>query len=127
MRGKQAPKRKIKADPKFSRTDVAKLINKIMQGGKKTIAQGIVYDAFEYISEKAKKDPVDVYDTAIRNISPNLEVKGKRIGGANYQVPIVVTGERKLTLAHRWLLAAARSKKGMAMSKKLGDELMSAA
>lgn len=127
MRGKQAPKRTIKPDPKFSRTDVAKLINKIMQGGKKTIAQGIVYDAFEYISEKAKKDPVDVYDTAIRNISPNLEVKGKRIGGANYQVPIVVTGERKLTLAHRWLLAAARSKKGMAMSKKLGDELMSAA
>ena len=127
MRGKQAPKRNIKPDPKFNRVDIAKLINKIMLGGKKTIAQGIVYDAFEYISEKAKKDPVDVYDTAIRNISPNLEVKGKRIGGANYQVPIVVTGERKLTLAHRWLLAAARSKKGMPMSKKLGDELMSAA
>ena len=126
MRGKQAPKRKIKADPKFSRTDVAKLINKIMQGGKKTIAQGIVYDAFEYISEKAKKDPVDVYDTAIRNVSPNLEVKGKRIGGANYQVPIVVMGDRKITLAHRWILAAARAGKGAAMSVRLGNELIAA-
>jgi small subunit ribosomal protein S7 len=126
MRGKQAPKRNIKPDPKFNRVDLAKLINKIMQGGKKTTAQGIVYDAFAYISDKAKKDPVEVYDAAMRNISPNLEVKGKRIGGANYQVPIVVTGERKLTLAHRWLLAAARSRKGMAMSKKLGEELIAA-
>lgn len=126
MRGKPAPKRNIKADPKFSRLDIAKLINKIMNNGKKTTAQSIVYDAFEYISDKTKKDPLEIYDTAMRNISPSLEVKGKRIGGANYQVPIVVSGDRKLTLAHRWLIAAAKKRKGAAMSKKLGEELMMA-
>jgi small subunit ribosomal protein S7 len=98
-----------------------------MLGGKKTIAQSIVYDAFEYISDKTKKDPLEIYDAAMRNISPSLEVKGKRIGGANYQVPIVVAGERKTTLAHRWLIAAAKKRKGAAMSKRLGEELMAAA
>ena len=127
MRGKQAPKRKILADPKFQRLDIAKLINKIMERGKKTTAQKVVYGAFEYISAKTKQDPIEVYDSAIRNISPNLEVKGKRIGGANYQVPIVVVGDRKLTLAHRWLLEAARARKGAAMAVKLGEELMAAA
>ncbi|MCB9802489.1 30S ribosomal protein S7 [Candidatus Nomurabacteria bacterium] len=127
MRGKQAPKRSIKADPKFNRLDLAKLINKIMSNGKKTVAQKIVYGAFDYISDKAKKDPIEIYDTAMRNVSPNLEVKGKRIGGANYQVPIVVTGERRLTLAHRWLIAAAKHRKGAAMSKRLGEELIAAA
>ncbi len=127
MRGKPAPKRKINPDPKFNRLDLAKLVNKIMERGKKTVAQKIIYDAFDYISEKAKQDPLEVYDSAIRNISPNLEVKGKRIGGANYQVPIVVTGDRKLILAHRWLLEAAKARKGAAMSVRLADELMSAA
>ena len=127
MRGKQAPKRQIKPDPKFQRVDIAKLINKIMERGKKTTAQKVVYGAFDYISEKTKQDPITIYDNAIRNISPNLEVKGKRIGGANYQVPIVVTGERKLVLAHRWLIEAAKARKGAAMSVKLGDELMAAA
>ncbi len=126
MRGKQAPKRKISPDPKFQRIDIAKLINKIMYGGKKTTAQKVVYDAFEYISKKTKRDALEVFDTAIRNISPNLEVKGKRIGGANYQVPIVVIGDRKLTLAYRWLLVAARARKGAAMSVRLGEELIAA-
>lgn len=127
MRGKKAPKRNIKADPKFNRIDIAKLINKIMSGGKKTTAQRVIYNAFKYISDKTKQDPLEIYDTAIRNISPNLEVKGKRIGGANYQVPIVVTGDRKLILAHRWLLEAARHRKGAAMYVRLGEELMAAA
>ena len=127
MRGKQAPKRKIEADPKFQRLDIAKLINKIMERGKKTTAQKVVYGSFEYISEKTKQDPIETYDAAMRNISPNLEVKGKRIGGANYQVPIVVVGDRKMTLAHRWLLEAARARKGIAMSAKLGEELIAAA
>lgn len=126
MRGKQAPKRNIKPDVKFNRLDLAKLINKIMSNGKKTTAQTIVYSAFDYISEKTKKDPLEVYDTALRNISPNLEVKGKRVGGANYQVPIVVTGDRRLTLAHRWLIAAAKHRKGAAMFKRLGEELIAA-
>lgn len=127
MRGKQAPKRKITPDPKFKRIDIAKLINYVMTRGKKTTAQKIIYDAFDYISEKTKQDPIGIYDAAIRNVSPNLEVKGKRIGGANYQVPIVVSGDRKLTLAYRWILEAAKGRKGAAMYKKLGDELMAAA
>ncbi|KKP89372.1 MAG: 30S ribosomal protein S7 [Parcubacteria group bacterium GW2011_GWA2_36_10] len=127
MRGKQAPKRSIAPDPKFNRLDLAKLINKIMQDGKKNTAQKIVYGAFAYISDKTKKDPIEIYESAMRNISPNLEVKGKRIGGANYQVPIVVTGERKMTLAHRWLIAAAQHRKGAAMFKRLGEELLAAA
>lgn len=127
MRGKQAPKREIKPDPKFQRVDIAKLINKMMQRGKKTTTQRVVYGAFDYISDKSKQNPLEVYDAAIRNISPNLEVKGKRIGGANYQVPIVVIGNRKLTLAHRWLIEAANARKGAAMSVRLGEELMAAA
>ena len=127
MRGKKAPKRNIKPDPKFQRADLAKFINRIMERGKKTIAQKVLYDCFEYISNKTKQDPLDIYDTAIRNVSPNLEVKGKRIGGANYQVPIVVMGDRKITLAHRWILAAARASKGAAMSVRLANELMAAA
>ncbi len=127
MRGKPVPKRVIAADPKFHRVDLAKFINKIMRRGKKTTAQSIVYGALEYISDKAKTDPLEIYDTAMRNVSPNLEVKGKRIGGANYQVPIVVTGDRKLILAHRWLIGAAKNRKGMAMHKALGEELMAAA
>ncbi len=126
MRGKKAPKRNINPDPKFQRADLAKFINRIMERGKKTIAQKVLYDCFEYISNKTKQDPLDIYDTAIRNVSPNLEVKGKRIGGANYQVPIVVMGDRKITLAHRWILAAARAGKGAAMSVRLGNELIAA-
>ncbi len=124
MRGKQAPKRKITPDPKFNRVDLSRLINLIIKNGKKTVAQNIVYKAFDYISNKTKQDPLEIYDSAIRNISPNLEVKGKRIGGANYQVPIVVMGDRKLTLAHRWILEAARSRKGASMPVCLGDELI---
>ena len=126
MRGKQAPKRVINPDPKFHRLDIAKLVNKIMQRGKKTTAEKIIYGAFDHISEKTKQDPLEIYDAAIRNVSPNLEVKGKRIGGANYQVPIVVVGDRKLILAHRWLIEAAKARKGAAMAVKLGEELIAA-
>ena len=127
MRGKQAPKRAINPDSKFHRLDIAKLINKIMQRGKKTTAEKIVYGAFDHISNKTKQDPVEIYDAAIRNVAPNLEVKGKRIGGANYQVPVVVVGDRKMLLAHRWLIEAAKARKGAAMSVKLAEELIAAA
>jgi len=126
MRGKAVSKRVIAPDPKFQRVDIAKLINKIMRRGKKTVAQKIVYNAFEYISNKTKQDPLEIYDAAVRNVSPNLEVKGKRIGGANYQVPMVVTGDRKIILTHRWLILAAQNRKGMAMHKALGEELIAA-
>ena len=127
MRGKKAPKRKIKGDPRFNRVDIAKLINKIMKKGKKTIAQRILYNAFQYISDKTKQDPLEIYDSAIRNISPVLEVKGKRIGGANYQIPIVVSGERRLILAHKWLINASKNRKGKDMATSLADELILAA
>jgi len=127
MRGKPISKRKIAADPKFNSVNIAKFINYIMRDGKKAVAQKVVYGAFEKISEKIKSDPLQVFEEAIKNISPNLEVKGKRIGGANYQIPIVVTGDRKLVLAYRWLITAAKKRKGLPMAGKLAEEIMSAA
>lgn len=126
MRGKKAPKREIAPDPKFARTDIAKLINYVMERGKKTVAQGIVYDAFVEISEKTKRDPLEVFDVALRNVGPSMEVRGKRVGGANYQIPYPVRAERRFTLACRWILEAARKKKGKRMATKLADELIAA-
>jgi len=126
MRGKQATKRKIMPDPKFNNLVVAKFINLIMQQGKKTIAQKIIYNAFDIIQEKIKKDPINIFDQAIKNVSPILEVKSRRIGGANYQIPIEVKGDRKLALAMRWIIDAARTRKGKPMQEKLAQELMDA-
>ena len=127
MRGKQAPKRGIKADPRFQRIDLAKLINKIMERGKKTTSQKIVYSAFDYISEKTKQDPLEIFDQATKNVTPALEVKSRRVGGANYQIPVPVAGGRRLALAYRWIIAAAQGRKGKPMSQKLAEELLSAA
>lgn len=127
MRGKQASRRPLTPDPKFSNTTVAKLINYVMQDGKKTIAQNVVYGAFEIISEKTKQDPLQVFDTAMQTVMPNLEVKSKRVGGANYQIPMPVRGDRRVTLAFRWLLIAARARKGIPMAGKLAQEIMDAA
>ena len=127
MRGKKAPKRFIQPDPKFQNAQVAKFINYVMERGKKSIAQGIVYDAFDIIAEKTKKDPVTIFELAIKNVGPNLEVKGRRIGGANYQIPMQVRAERRYILACRWIIGAAKERKGKAMAIKLADELMNAA
>ncbi len=110
----------------YSSTLIAKFINYIMQRGKKTVAQSIVYGAFEIIKEKTKQDPLTVFDAAMKNVAPILEVKSKRVGGANYQVPIEVRGERRIALAMRWLIGAASSKKGKPMKVKLAQELMEA-
>lgn len=126
MRGKQAPKRKIDPDPKYHSVNIAKFINYIMRRGKKTTAQRVVYDSFEIIKEKSKKDPLDVFDVALKNIAPDVEVRSRRIGGGNYQIPVAVQGNRKLSLAYRWLINAARSRKGMPMSERLALELMDA-
>ena len=126
MRGKKAPKREQVPDPKYNSTVISKLINMIMQRGKKTVAQGIVYDAFEIIEAKTKQKPMDVFELAIKNISPLLEVKARRIGGANYQVPVEVKGDRRLTLALRWLIGSAQSRKGMPMRQRLAMELIDA-
>ena len=126
MRGKQAPRREIPADPKFGSVVVSKFINYTMSDGKKSTARTVVYDALEKVSEKLKSDPLEAFDTAIRNVSPMMEVKSRRVGGANYQIPIPVRGERRLALAFRWILGAARSRKGRSMADKLANEFVEA-
>ncbi len=120
-------KREIAPDPKYDSTLVAKFINQVMRRGKKSTAQRIVYAAFEIISQKTKKDPTEIFDLAMKNVAPVMEVKSKRIGGANYQIPVEVRLSRKTTLAFRWILNAARAQKGMAMSEKIAAELIAAA
>mgnify|MGYP000047039038 FL=1 len=127
MRRRRQPKKEILPDSKFGNPIVAKLINYIMCDGKKSVAVGVVYDAFDIVSKKTKKEPLDIFDEAIKNTSPMLEVKSKRVGGANYQVPRQVKGDRRLTLSLRWIILAARSRKGQRMAEKLADEIMQAA
>src|SRR3989338_5690568 len=127
MRGKAAPKRNLAPDAKYGSILVAKLVNYVMESGKKSIARGIVYDAFDIIATETKQDPLEVFDTAIKNVTPAVEVKSKRVGGANYQVPMPVRGDRRYALAYRWILEAARGKKGKPMAEKLAEELMLAA
>ena len=126
MRGKRAPKRKIDPDIKYGNLQVAKFINYLMRRGKKATAQKIVYDAFDIIKDKTKKEPIDVFELAIKNVAPNLEVKGRRIGGANYQIPVQVKAERRFILASRWIIQAAKDRKGKPMGYKLAQELMDA-
>lgn len=126
MRGKQAPKRQLTPDPKFGNVYITKLVNSIMYDGKKSVAQKVVYDALDLIGEKTKENPLDVFDRALKNVMPSLEVKSRRVGGANYQVPISVRGERRYVLAYRWIITAARSKKGRSMADRLAEELVAA-
>jgi small subunit ribosomal protein S7 len=127
MRGKRAGTRDIAPDNKYGSVLVAKLINYVMRDGKKSTATRVVYDAFKIIESETKKAPVEVFDEALKNVMPAVEVKSKRVGGANYQVPMPVRGERKYALAFRWLLLAARGKKGRPMCEKLAEELILAA
>ncbi|MFA6963732.1 MAG: 30S ribosomal protein S7 [Patescibacteria group bacterium] len=119
-------KSSIGVDVKFNSPVIAKLINYIMVNGKKTIAERIVYMAFEKASEQLKLDPMEIFDQAIKNVGPIVEVKSKRIGGANYQVPMEVSKDRRNTLAMRWVIAAARSQKGRPMNEKLASEIINA-
>ena len=115
-RKKQAPKRIFYPDPKYGSTVLAKFINFIMFDGKKTTSEKIIYDALEKIKSKTKEDPIKVFNNAINNIRPNLEVRSRRVGGATYQVPVEVKTKRSQTLALRWLLEAARKRKNKTMS-----------
>lgn len=116
------------SDIKYGSTKVEKFINSLMWSGKKSTARKVVYDAFEIIKEKTKtEDPLEVFETALRNVGPQMEVRSRRIGGANYQVPREVRPERKQALAFRWILLAARAGKGKPMAEKLAAELISAA
>ena len=126
MRGKPAVKRKIEPDVKYNDVDVAKFINYIMVDGKKSTAQRVVYDAFEIIKDVTKQDPRHIFNKAMKNIAPLVEVRGKRVGGSNYQVPYQVRGDRRFVLASRWVIASAKARGGRAMSKLLSDELLAA-
>ncbi|MDX9918173.1 MAG: 30S ribosomal protein S7 [Gudongella sp.] len=121
------PKREVMPDPIYNDVVVTKLINSIMLDGKKGIAQNIVYDAFKMIEEKTGEDPLEIFYKAMNNIMPVLEVKARRIGGANYQVPIEVRTERRQTLGLRWLVTYARNRGEKTMVERLAKELMDAA
>ena len=125
-RRRRAEKRHVTPDPKFESSTLGKFINKTMQKGKKSTAQSIVYSALDIIEKTEKKSGMDVFEQAIRNTSPLLEVKPRRVGGATYQVPIEVRSDRSLTLAMRWLLAASRAKTGRPMAQRLAEELIDA-
>ncbi len=124
MRKPRKNKRIQEPDGKYNSLLITKLINYVMEDGKKTAAQKIVYGAFDLIAKETEKDPMEIFDLAMKNVSPAVEVKSRRIGGANYQVPRDVRGERKMSLAFRWMLDAAGAKKGKPMAKKLAEELI---
>ena len=121
-----APKRIFYPDPKYRSLVLAKFINFVMYDGKKSTAVKIIYSALEQIKNKTKEDPIKIFNDAINNIRPNLEVRSRRVGGATYQVPVEVKTTRSQTLALRWLLSAARKRKNKTMSDKLSSELMEA-
>ena len=120
------PKRDVLPDPVYGSKVVTKLINQIMLDGEKSVAQKIVYDAFAQVAEKLHQEPMEIFKQALSNITPVVEVKARRVGGANYQVPIEIRPDRRQTLAIRWLVAATRKRSEREMSKKLAAELMDA-
>ncbi len=126
MRKKRVYKKFYEADPRFERIDIGRFINYVMEQGKRSTAERIVYSAFDRIKTVTKEEPTVIFDKAIENASPLLEVVSRRVGGANYQIPEEVKPERKFVLALRWIINAARSKKGKPMAEKLADEIIAA-
>ena len=126
MRKRRAVKRDVLADPIYNSKLVTKIINSIMKDGKKGIAQTIFYDAMEIVKEKTNQEPMDVLDKALENIMPALEVKSRRVGGANYQVPIEVKADRRQALGLRWIIQYARLRGGHSMAENLANELIDA-
>lgn len=125
-RRKKRENRPIAPDPVYQDVIVSRFVNQVMRKGKKTVARKIVYGAFDILKEKTKKDPLETFNKALENVGPLLEIKPKRVGGATYQVPREVRGDRRFALATRWILNAARLKKGKPMREKLAEELLAA-
>lgn len=125
-RRKRIFKKNIKPDAKFGNLLIGKFVGYIMERGKRTRAEKIMYDAFDIIHERTKKGGLNTFEQAIKNVSPLVELKSRRVGGANYQVPVPVSGERRTTLAMRWIKNAANAKKGKSMAEKLADEFTDA-
>ena len=126
-RRREVTRREILADPKYKNTLVAKFINKVMQQGKKSVAERILYHAMEIIQEKTKEDPLKVFEKSVSNVKPIIEVKSRRVGGATYQVPQEIRPERRTALAIRWLIAYALERSEKSMEEKLAAELLDAA
>lgn len=125
-RRREVPKREILPDPKFGSVELAKFMNVVMLSGKKAVAERIIYGAFDHIQAKTGKEPIEVFNTAINNIKPLVEVKSRRVGGANYQVPVEVRPVRRLALAMRWLREAAKRRGEKSMDLRLAGELLDA-
>ena len=125
-RRREVPKRDILPDPKYSNVEVAKFVNVIMTRGKKSIAEHIVYDAFDIIKSKSGKDPLEVFSQAVQNVKPMVEVKSRRVGGANYQVPVEVRPERRNALATRWIISYARQRSDHTFGEKFAAEIVAA-
>ncbi len=121
------PKREADPDVKYNNVHVSMFVNRMMRGGKKSTALRVIYGALEIIEERAKRDPVEIFEQALRNVTPVLEVKPRRVGGSTYQVPVEVDPHRALSLAIRWIMAASRSRGGRSMAEKLAAEFMDAA
>ncbi|MBI3953929.1 MAG: 30S ribosomal protein S7 [Chloroflexi bacterium] len=121
-----AERRAIAPDPKYNSVSLARFINKVMQRGKKSVAQTIVYRALEDLERQERKPALDIFEQAVRNCTPLLEVKPRRVGGATYQVPVEIRAERRTTLAMRWMLQSAQSRKGQPMHRRLAAELLDA-
>ncbi|MFV0370139.1 MAG: 30S ribosomal protein S7 [Azonexus sp.] len=126
-RRREVPKRDILPDPKFGSVEVSKFINAVMQSGKKSVAERIVYGAFGIINQKSGKDPLEVFAAAMGNVKPMVEVKSRRVGGANYQVPVEVRPARRAALAMRWLREFARKRSEKSMDQRLAAEMLEAA
>ena len=125
-RRKRIYDKKSKADSRYSNTLVGRFIGQIIKNGKKSVAEKIVYDSFDIIHERTKKGGLNIFEQAIKNVSPLLELKSKRVGGANYQVPVPVSGERRQILAMRWILDVCQKRKGKKMAEKIADEFIEA-
>jgi len=123
----RAEKRTINPDPKFGDLVLSKFMNNLMIDGKKSVAEGIVYGAFDRIEDRAKQDPLSVFHQALENVSPAIEVRSRRVGGATYQVPVEVRSDRRQALAIRWLISAARGRNETTMVDRLSGEIMDAA
>src|SRR5512141_201464 len=123
----RAVKREVIPDIRYNSAIVSMFVNRMMRGGKKSTAQRVMYGAFELIEQRAKRPPLEVFEQAMRNATPQIEVKPRRVGGATYQVPVEVPADRRNTLAMRWILGAARTRGGKSMMEKLAGELIDAA
>lgn len=128
MSRRYCPSRRVtKPDAKYNNQTVAQFINKLMNGGKRSLAARILYNSFEIIEERMHKNPLDVFEQAVNNAAPVLEVRPRRVGGATYQIPVEVPPDRRMSLSMRWLVQAAHSRPGKSMAEKLADEFMDAA